>query len=201
MVWEATTERRERSWRAESGHDSDAAHKVKVRRKDREMTGETSRRKVVAAALALPGIGLLGRLGHEAAAQDATPTSQAEVGSAKAPDWTFSVLQVQRPYTGTVTKPKDLDPALEVIAAQILITNASDQVLSFSLSDIRLKDDSGTEYPAGDVIGSEPRLVTQDLPDGERTRGWVWFGVPAGTVATQLILSGPVPSFRVPLEP
>jgi len=135
-------------------------------------------------------------------AQDATPTADAsEVGHATVPNWTFTVLQVNRPYAGDITKPKEIDPALVVVAAQVVITNGSDQTLSFSLSDIRLKDDAGTEYPAGEVIGSEPRLVTQDLPDGERTRGWVWFGLPADSVPTQLILTGPVPVFRIPLEP
>jgi hypothetical protein len=88
---------------------------------------------------------------------------------------------------------------MTVVAMQVVIANGSDQPLDFSVADIHLKDETGTEFEAGRVIGSEPRLVSQNLPDGERTRGWIWFAVPEGTLPTQVIFTGPPPQFRVTL--
>jgi hypothetical protein len=167
---------------------------------------QLNRRTIIAAAVAAPGVALLGHQRAGAAVQatppaavTATATATEAVGQATAPNWTFTVLQVQNPYTGELTRPKELDPGLTVIGAEIVITNGSDQPLNFSTADIALKDEAGISYPSGSTLGSEPRMVSQDLPDGERTRGWVWFAVPDGTVATQLIFSGPPPQFRVAL--
>ncbi|HET8521798.1 MAG TPA: DUF4352 domain-containing protein [Thermomicrobiales bacterium] len=160
-----------------------------------------SRRTVIAAAVAAPGVALLGHqeVGAAQATPDASSTPAAPVGQASAPNWTFTVTQVANPYKGQLTRPKELDPGTMAIGAEIIITNGSDQPLNFSTADIVLKDEAGVSYPSGSTLGSEPRIVSQDLPDGERTRGWVWFAVPDGTVATQLIFTGPSPQFRVAL--
>jgi hypothetical protein len=172
---------------------------------DNVMTGSHfNRRTVIAAAVAVPGLALLGQSGAGAAAQatpGAAPTQPPAVGEAAAPNWTFTVLQVQQPYKGELTRPKELDPGLTVVAAEIIITNGSDQPLGFSTADIALKDEAGISYTSGSTLGTEPRVVSQDLPGGERTRGWVWFAVPDGTVPTQLVFSGPAPQFRVPIPP
>ena len=62
-----------------------------------------------------------------------------------------------------------------------------------------MRDTQGFQYAAGDVTGTEPRLVSQNLPDSERTRGWVWFMVPENAELTEIAFDGPPPSFRVPL--
>jgi hypothetical protein len=175
---------------------------------------QLNRRTIIAAAVAAPGVALLGHERAGAAAQTTptpgaaatatagattTATAGPAVGEVGAPNWTFTVLQAQYPYTGQLTRPKELDPGLTVLGAEIIITNGSDQPLDFSTSDIVLKDEAGISYPSGSTLGSEPRIVSQDLPGGERTRGWVWFAVPTGTVATQLIFTGPPPQFRVAL--
>ncbi len=165
---------------------------------------QVNRRTVIAAAVAAPGVALLGQQRTGAAAQatpQASPTAAPAIGQATAPNWSFTVLEVQSPYKGQLTRPKEVAPGQMVFAAQVIITNGSDQPLNFSTSDITLKDDAGVAYPAGSTLGSEPRIVSQDLPGGERTRGWVWFSVPVGTVATQLIFTGPSPQFRIALPP
>lgn len=123
----------------------------------------------------------------------------ASVGSADAPQWSFTVVSVEDPQTGEITRPSELDPSERIIAVQVIITNDSDQPLDFSVSDIRLIDRERNEYRAGDVTGVRPRLVSQNLPDGERTRGWVWFAIPEGTEMAEIRFVGPRPVFRVPV--
>jgi hypothetical protein len=41
--------------------------------------------------------------------------------------------------------------------------------------------------------------VSQNLPDGERTRGWVWFAVPEDVTIVEIRFVGPSPVFTVSL--
>jgi hypothetical protein len=184
---------------------------------------KSSRRQLVArTALAAPVAGLLAMHASAAAAggdgshdglaavlapANATPTAAAaaptsvpgSVGEVAAPDWRFTVTQFHDPYQGAVSRPATPDPDTRYVGAEVTISNGSDQPLSFSTSDVRLKDKTGFEYTAGSVLGEEPKLVSQNLPDGERTRGWVWFMVPKDATFSELRFIGPSPIFRVTL--
>jgi hypothetical protein len=133
--------------------------------------------------------------------QSATPTAaSALVGQAEMPHWVFTVQVFQDPYAGVLTRPAEPEPGVRYVAAEIVIENQSDQPLDFTASDVRLRDEQGVEYTANSaVIGEEPKLVSQNLPDGERTRGWVWFTVPEGTAITELRFVPAPPQLRVRL--
>jgi hypothetical protein len=180
------------------------------------MTSPSTRRQFLTrAALAAPVIGVLGGIsaadataagstnddGLVARAQ-ATPTAgQTPVGEATAPGWRFTVLQFADPYAGEISKPANRPAGTRFVGAEVVITNGSDQPLDFSTADVRLRDVDGVEYAAGPVVGEEPRLASQNLPEGERTRGWVWYAVPEASALSELRLVGPSPVFRVTVVP
>jgi uncharacterized protein DUF4352 len=122
------------------------------------------------------------------------------VGTVQTPNWTFTVVAVDDPYKGEVTRPKKQAPGTRYVSAQVVITNGSDEPLQFDIVDVRLVDQDGIEYPAGDVTGSEPKLVAQNLPDGERTRGWVWYSLPTDAKVNEVRFYGPRPVFRIKLN-
>ena len=137
-----------------------------------------------------------------ALAQESTPEAATSevVGQAETPRWIFSVLVLQDPYAGVLTRPAEPEPGVRYIAAEVRIENQSDQPLEFAASDIRLRDEQGSDYPSSSaVIGAEPKLTGQNLPDGERTRGWVWFSIPESAVITELRFVAPPPQLRVQL--
>ena len=166
-----------------------------------------------ATALGSAGLGreqeqwLTGRAGYPDSvalaqeSQTATPTSAPElVGQAEMPHWVFTVQVFQDPYAGILTRPAEPEPGIRYIAAEVVIENQSDQPLDFTASDVRIRDEQGIEYVANSaVIGEEPKLVSQNLPDGERTRGWVWFTVPEGTAITEVRFVPAPPQLRVRL--
>jgi hypothetical protein len=122
------------------------------------------------------------------------------VGQAEMPRWIFTVLALQDPYAGVLTRPAEPEPGMRYIAAEVRIENQSDQPLEFSASDVRLRDEQGAEYASSSaIVGAEPKLTGQNLPDGERTRGWVWFSVPDDAVITELRFVAPPPQLRVQL--
>jgi Domain of unknown function (DUF4352) len=132
--------------------------------------------------------------------QSATPTATELVGQAKMPNWVFTVQVFQDPYAGVLTRPAEPEAGIRYVAAEIVIENRSDQPLEFTASDVRLRDEQGVEYTANTaVLGEEPKLVSQNLPDGERTRGWVWFTVPEGTAITEVRFVPAPPQLRVRL--
>jgi Domain of unknown function (DUF4352) len=134
-------------------------------------------------------------------AQTGTPNPALElVGQAEMPNWVFRVQVFQDPYAGVLTRPAEPEPGIRYLAAEVVIENQSDQPLDFMTSDVRLRDEQGVEYGANSaVIGEEPRLVSQNLPDGERTRGWVWFAVPQGAVIAEVRFLPAPPQLRVRL--
>jgi hypothetical protein len=140
-----------------------------------------------------------------AAAQNAgTPAASSVsgemIGRTEAPRWAFAVLTFQDPYAGQVTRPEEPELGTRYVAAEVVIENPSDQPLEFTVSAVRLRDEAGVEYPAtSTVVAAEPKLVGQNLPGGERTRGWVWFVVPQSAVITELKLIAPAPQLRVRL--
>jgi hypothetical protein len=89
---------------------------------------------------------------------------------------------------------------MRYIGAEVVIENHSDQPLEFTTTDVGLRDEQGIEYPVtGSVVGAEPKLVSQNLPDGERTRGWIWFAVSKDAAITELRFAPAPPQLRVPL--
>jgi hypothetical protein len=181
------------------------------------MVSLTTRRRLVAViAATASGVGGLGRerggwltdlTGYpdlEAVAQEAqtaTPSAApALVGQAEMPQWIFTVQAFQDPYAGVLTRPAEPEPGMRYIAAEVVIENNSDQPLEFAATDVRLRDEQGVEYAASSgIVGAEPKLVSQNLPDGERTRGWVWFAVPQDTVVTEFRFVPAPPQLRVQL--
>jgi hypothetical protein len=172
---------------------------------ERRSNGIISRRSAIAAFV------LIGAAPLTAAAQQsdsatpaaATPVADATdqpLGEATMPQWRFTVLEMIDPYGGTLTKPDGLPANTRVVALQVILANESDQPLEFMVTDFRLRDTDGAEYRAGDYLGTEPRIVSQNLPDGERTRGWVWFGIPEATQVSSLVFIAPPPILRVPLS-
>jgi hypothetical protein len=155
-------------------------------------------KKVFVLAVLLVSVSLLGSGAQSGAAprtQDATPTA---IGRASAPDWQFAVLTYQDPYQGMLQKPDKPQSGMRYIAAEVEITNGSDQAaLNFLSSDVKLEQDSGLEYRASVVIGSEPRLRGRNLNPGERARGWVWFEVSENAKVTRLTFVAPSPEFRI----
>jgi hypothetical protein len=196
--------------------ESTAGHLRSAYQWGKLMSSSTTRRSLLtvigAAALGSAGLGreqeqwLTGRADYPdlvALAQEgqsATPTATALVGQAEMPHWVFTVQVFQDPYAGVLTRPAEPEPGIRYIAAEIVIENQSDQPLDFTSSDVRLRDEQGIEYGVNSaVVGEEPKLVSQNLPDGERTRGWVWFTVPEGTAITELRFVPAPPQLRVRL--
>src|SRR5581483_9859269 len=108
------------------------------------------------------------------AAAQSVATPGPMIGRAEAPRWTFTVLSYQDPYAGKLSKPTEPEPGTRYIAVEVVIDNGSDQPLEFAVSDVRLVDVQGVEYPGSStVLGAEPKLTGQNLPGGERTRGTV----------------------------
>jgi hypothetical protein len=151
------------------------------------------------------GFGLTGsspagaRSNQEQSTPVATTGEETEIGEATMPQWRFVVSDFRDPYEGVLSKPSELPSGLRLVAFQIILFNGSDQPLEYSVSDVRLRDIEGTEYRGGDYIGEEPRLVSQNLPDGERTRGWVWCAIDEGAQPAEVIFVAPPPVLRIPL--
>lgn len=159
-----------------------------------------TRRRALASVGALSLIAATGTPAH-ARQGEATPVPAEMDGvEVSMPDWRFSLVDRQDPFDGELTKPDVLPPNTRVVAYQIVLTNMSDQPMEFTLSDIRIRDIDGVEYRAGEYQGTEPRIVSQNLPDGERTRGWVWFGVPEDVEVTSIVFVAPPPVLRIDIE-
>jgi hypothetical protein len=159
----------------------------------------TNRRQLFSAsALALPVIALSEVATDARATQGETPTGDDDQ-HATAPDWSFGLLSVQDPYTGTIQVPPMAAPGTRYVAAEVEIDNASDQPLAFTPAEIRIRDESGTDFRGGSALGTEPSINQRNLNGGERSRGWVWFTVPTGSKLVEIVYVGPQPHFRIAL--
>lgn len=127
------------------------------------------------------------------------PTTGSLLGEASMPDWRFAAVNLSDPYEGTLTKPAGVSGGVRVVALEVSLANESDQPFEFSITDIRLRDTDGIEYRAGDYLGTNPRLVSQNLPNGEITRGWVWFGIPEESSLASIVFVAPPPTLRISL--
>lgn len=127
----------------------------------------------------------------------ATPAANEEDAiDALMPDWRFSLVESQDPYLGEIA---DVLPGTRLVAFEVIVANMSDQPLEVKPNDFVVRDDQGIEYAAGDFRGVEPRIVNQILANAERTRGWVWFGVPFDAVINEIVYVAPKPLLRVTL--
>jgi hypothetical protein len=167
---------------------------------EREESRMSINRRRLVPALGATGAGLMmgDRLSRAA---PATPVASTDIdlGQTGMPDWTFALRAFDDPYTGKLVFPSEVKAGTRVIHAEVVITNHSEQPLDFQISNIRLLDSEGVEYGGGSAQGAEPKLVSQVLPGGERSRGSVWFIAPSDANLTQLKFYAPAPQLRIPL--
>ena len=157
-----------------------------------------SRRTVLKA---LGALGISGGTTSATRATEATPEGgPVPMAEAPMPDWRFSLVEFQGAYQGTVTRPDEIPDGITVVACQVILTNHSDQPMECAVRDIRLRDSEGIEYQAGEYTGEEPRIVSQNLPEGERTRGWVWFGIPEAHQPVSIVFLPPRPVLKITIQ-
>lgn len=119
------------------------------------------------------------------------------LGQVDAPTWSFSLNSLDDPFTGKLVFPTKIAAGNRVVRAEVVIINASDQPLDFQNSKVHLVDTDGIEYVAGNAQGSDPSLVSQTLPNGERSRGYVWFVIPETSELAQIKFIAPPPQLRI----
>jgi hypothetical protein len=137
----------------------------------------------------------------DASGAEGTPGTGQEVHrEATMPDWRFAIVAIQDPYEPAGTSNQESPAGMRMVAYQVILTNNSAESMDFSISDVRLRDIDGFEYRAGERIGDEPRLSSQNLPGGDRIRGWVWYLIPEGTTPTSIVLVAPGPRLRIRLD-
>lgn len=163
-------------------------------------TASLSRRTVIKALGAL-GISAGTSTTYASSRADATPEAVADaIVETTMPDWRFSLVEFQRAYQGTISRPEDIPDGLTIVGCQVILTNLSDQPMEIAVRDIRLRDSEGIEYQAGEFTGEEPRVVSQNLPEGERTRGWVWYGIPEAHQPVSIVFIPPRPVLRIGIQ-
>ena len=155
-----------------------------------------SRRRLVWSALAGTGGAVIAPLAA-GAARAQTPVDESGASRAEAPKWVFLVDAVQDPYPGTLQAPSETPAGTRVVAVEVEVSNESDQALAFTTIDVRLRDLAGVEYRGGGAVGSEPMINPRNLNPGERSRGWVWFILPADSEPTEIVYVAPPPQFRI----
>lgn len=159
--------------------------------------GRTSRRRLLGAAAAVaPMLALVESPVRAAPSVRGTPESESSHVIA-APDWTFSLFELQDPYPGMIQVPQSPPPGTRYVGAEVEVDNSSDQPLAFTPAEIRLRDITGVEYRGGSAIGTEPSINPRNLNAGERSRGWVWFTVGTETDLVTLVYVGPQPQFKI----
>ncbi len=152
------------------------------------------RRLMLASSASLAGALALHRV-NLVAGQTPTATGSA-VGP---PAWSFQVYVVQDPYTGAMQAPAEPPPGTKYVGVEVELINDSDQGLNFTPVEVRLRDAAGVDYRGGSAIGTEPMISPRNLNPGERSRGWVWFILPADVQPVEVVYVAPAPQFRVPL--
>jgi hypothetical protein len=135
----------------------------------------------------------------ERASAQATPEAASTDRTAGAPNWSFILHSYQDNYSGKIQAPQERPAGMRFVAADVEIVDDSDQPLAFTPIDIRLRSADGIEYRGGSAIGMEPTINPRNLNPGERSRGWVWFTVPEGITASEIVYFAPQPQFRIAL--
>lgn len=147
--------------------------------------------------MALPVIALSEVAADARSAQGETATGAEQ--RATAPEWAFGIISVQDPYTGTIQVPQTAPAGTRYVGAEVEIDNSSDQPLAFTPAEIRMRDETGTDFRGGSALGTEPSINQRNLNGGERSRGWVWFTIPTETKLVEIVYVGPQPQFRIAL--
>jgi len=155
-----------------------------------------TRRELIGSAAA--GLAVIGLRAERTAAQ-ATPEAASADRTAGAPNWSFVLHAFQDDYSGDIQAPQERPAGMRFAAADVEIINDSEQPLAFTPIDIRLRSADGVEYRGGSAIGMEPTVNPRNLNPGERSRGWVWFTVPEGATASEIVYFAPQPQFRITL--
>jgi len=135
----------------------------------------------------------------ERTSAQATPEAVSADRTADAPNWSFVLHTYQDDYSGDIQAPQERPAGMRFAAAEVEIINDSQQPLAFTPIDIRLRSADGVEYRGGSAIGMEPTVNPRNLNPGERSRGWVWFTVPEGATASEIVYFAPQPQFRITL--
>lgn len=156
-----------------------------------------TRRELIGSAAA--GLAVVTLRADRTAAQ-ATPAATPAAQSAGAPKWSFVLHDYEDEYAGEIQAPQERPVGMRFAAAEVEIINDSDQALAFTPIDIRLRGADGVEYRGGSAIGMEPTANPRNLNPGERSRGWVWFTLPEGASASELVYIAPQPQFRISLS-
>ena len=180
---------------------------------ERPTDGRTSRRHVLG-ALATGGSAVIlavgaGRLGEARAQEPGTPaatpegTPQVEQDAVRIapPDWSFIVHRLDDPYELPEGSTLVVPPGTAYVGAEVEIDNASEQALSFAVSQIRLRASDGVEYLPGRAAGPEPTLNGRVIPPGEQSRGFLWYNVPEDVELTELVYIAQNPEFSLSLVP
>jgi hypothetical protein len=174
-----------------------------------QMSNTTRRRLLTTVVGAGTGLmltakdGALIARGATTPAADSTATAVATGSSTRktqvdAPAWSFALNSLDDPFTGKLVFPK-VSADNRVVRAEVIVINASDQPLDVQIAKVHLVDTEGIEYSAGNAQGSDPSLVSQTLPNGERSRGFVWFVIPADAELAQIKFIAPAPQLRIPI--
>lgn len=170
--------------------------------------GQTSRRQFLAGAAA-GGVApaLVGSVALARGAENALsagPASYARqdeaavVGEANSPTWTIRVFTFADPYEGQIVFPTEQAEGTRYAGAEVEIVNDSDAPLVVGAAQLRLRTSDKQEFTAN-AVGSEPRVFDINMRPGERTRGWVWFTLPDGAEASELLYNPPAPLLRIAL--
>jgi hypothetical protein len=158
------------------------------------MTSMDRRRLALATSAGVAATVALFQVGS---ASHQTPLSdQAATGL---PAWSFQVHSTQDPYSGVMQAPAEPPTGTKYVAVEAEVINDSDQGLNFTPVEVRLRDAAGVEYRGGSAIGSEPMISPRNLNPGERSRGWVWFILPADISPIEIVYVAPAPQIRIPL--
>jgi hypothetical protein len=155
-----------------------------------------TRRELIGSAAA--GMAAIALQAERTSAQ-ATPEAVSADRTAGAPNWSFVLHTYQDDYSGDIQAPQERPAGMRFAAAEVEIINDSQQPLAFTPIDIRLRSADGVEYRGGSAIGMEPTVNPRNLNPGERSRGWVWFTVPEGAPASEIVYFAPQPQFRITL--
>lgn len=159
----------------------------------------TNRRRLLSVSLA-GGTALAFALGASRGAAQDVATPGAEIGRVDGIPWEFAVLGYQDPYGGTLLVPELPDPDTRYIGIEIEIINGSSEALDFDPYEVRLVDIDGVQLRSGGVVGSEPRINALNLVSGERSRGWIYFGVTSDAEPAEILYIAPPPQLRIPIR-
>lgn len=115
------------------------------------------------------------------ATQEVTPVSNISLNG----DFSFNVFDVRDGYTSTLIA--DPPAGVKWVLLDLVLNNESSNTITVGESALIAVDRAGNRYqpePPSDV--TQPPLVGAEIPDGERMRGFVIFGLPTNQGVTEI---------------